>query len=236
MPTSNDHELSQSGAMDDLRGWRFCWLKITGYSRRFEATSRAFRSEGNRPAATTAEAKKLIAQSLPHVALIDFHLRGENSYQLIAQARDSGIPVIMLSGSLEFPMPISLEGIALLEKPASEAQILEHLRPIVENDEDSTWPKQSSAAACRSWVSRRDPTTQIDLLGRRIRTDLLLLARQPDLRTREGYSFQFSLSKERVRPVISGCGDRLERALLSRDTSPYHEQLVTKRRAHRPRF
>ena len=37
------------------------------------------------PAATTAEATKLMAERLPHVALVDFHLRGGDSSGLIAQ-------------------------------------------------------------------------------------------------------------------------------------------------------
>ena len=88
------------------------------------------------PAATTDDAKELIRCSLPHVALIDFHLRDENSYSLIAQLREVGIPVIMLSGSVEFAMPISLKGIVMLEKPVKEEQILEHLRPIAARQQE----------------------------------------------------------------------------------------------------
>jgi CheY-like chemotaxis protein len=83
------------------------------------------------PAATTAEATKLIAERLPHVALVDFHLRGEDSSGLIAQLREEGVPVIMLSGSFEFPAPVSPEGVTMVEKPISEAQILQHLKPIL---------------------------------------------------------------------------------------------------------
>ena len=82
------------------------------------------------PAATTAEAKEIIMAGRPDVALVDFHLRGENSCTLIAQLRHEGIPVIMLSGSIEFAMPIALKGVVMLEKPVKEEQILEHLRPI----------------------------------------------------------------------------------------------------------
>jgi CheY-like chemotaxis protein len=81
-------------------------------------------------AATTAEAREVIVRGRPDVALVDFHLRGENSYTLIAQLRQEGIPVIMLSGSIESPAPALLEGVVMLEKPVREEQILEHLRPI----------------------------------------------------------------------------------------------------------
>jgi len=69
----------------------------------------------------------------PRVALVDFHLRGENSYTLIAQLRQEGIPVIMLSGSVESSAPALLEGVMMLEKPVREEQMLEHLRPIAKS-------------------------------------------------------------------------------------------------------
>jgi CheY-like chemotaxis protein len=65
----------------------------------------------------------------PDVALVDFHLRGENSYDLIAQLRQEDIPVIMLS-VIESSAPALHEGVVMLEKPVTEEQMLEHLRPI----------------------------------------------------------------------------------------------------------
>jgi CheY-like chemotaxis protein len=83
------------------------------------------------PAATTAEAENLLAQHLPDVALLDFHLRGgERSDGLIAQLRQRGVPVILLTGSFECPAPSSLVGTTILEKPVSEARLLAHLRAI----------------------------------------------------------------------------------------------------------
>jgi DNA-binding response OmpR family regulator len=83
------------------------------------------------PAATTAEAKKLMSERLPQVALVDFHLRGEDSSRLIGQLRNEGVPVIILSGSFERPCPASLTGVTIVEKPISEAQILQYLKPIL---------------------------------------------------------------------------------------------------------
>ena len=51
----------------------------------------------NGPAVTVAEATTLLGQRLPQVALVDFHLRGGDSSTLIAQLRDQGMPVIILS-------------------------------------------------------------------------------------------------------------------------------------------
>jgi hypothetical protein len=41
------------------------------------------------------------------------------------------VPVIMLSGSFEFPPSPLLEGTTVLDKPVSEAQLLAHLSPLV---------------------------------------------------------------------------------------------------------
>ena len=83
------------------------------------------------PAATTTEARKLMNEHLPQVALVDFHLRGGDSSSLIAQLREEGVPVVMLSVSFERPAPASLEGVTMVEKPISEAQILQYLKPIL---------------------------------------------------------------------------------------------------------
>ena len=83
------------------------------------------------PAATTAEATKLMTERLPHVALVDFHLRGEDSSGLIARLREESVSVIMLPGSFGFPTPVSPEGVTMVEKPISEAQILQYLKPIL---------------------------------------------------------------------------------------------------------
>ncbi len=83
------------------------------------------------PAATIAEAEGLLAQNVPDVALLDFHLRGgEISDGLVALLRQRGVAVILLSGSFEFPAPLSLAGTTILEKPVSEAELLAHLGPI----------------------------------------------------------------------------------------------------------
>ena len=84
------------------------------------------------PAATTAEATILMIERPPHVALVDFHLRGGDSSGLVAHLRKEGVPVIMLSGSFELPAPASLEGVTMVEKPISETQILQYLKPILQ--------------------------------------------------------------------------------------------------------
>lgn len=83
------------------------------------------------PAATIAEAENLLAQKLPDVALLDFHLRGgERSDGLIERLCQLDVPVILLTGSIESPTSSSLIGATILEKPVSEAQLLAHLGAI----------------------------------------------------------------------------------------------------------
>jgi CheY-like chemotaxis protein len=128
---SHEHELSETEQPDDLRGLRV--LLVEDSPAVADALKQHLELLGATvagPAATTTEAKEVIMGGRPDVALVDFHLRGENSYTLIAQLRQEGIPVIMLSGSIESPAQALLEGVMMLEKPVREEQILEHLRPI----------------------------------------------------------------------------------------------------------
>ena len=128
---SHEHALSKTETPDDLQGLRILLVEDSpvvadALKQHLELLGATVAG----PAATTAEAKEIIMGDPPDAALVDFHLRGENSYTLIAQLRQEGIPVIMLSGSIESPLPASLEGVMMLEKPVGEEQILEHLRPI----------------------------------------------------------------------------------------------------------
>ena len=84
------------------------------------------------PAATTAEAERLLSEHAPDVALVDFHLRGgELSYSLIARLHEQGVPVILVSGSSESLSGLPVEAATILEKPVSEAQLLASLRPLL---------------------------------------------------------------------------------------------------------
>ena len=83
------------------------------------------------PAATTAEAERLLAQHLPDVALVDVHLRGgEQSDLLVTRLTEQNVAVIVLTGSPEVFPVLPAEG-TVLEKPVSEAALLAHLRPLI---------------------------------------------------------------------------------------------------------
>ena len=128
---SQEHELSETEQPDDLRGLRILLVEDSpvvadALKQHLELLGATVAG----PAATTAEAREVILRGRPDVALVDFHLRGENSYTFIAQLRQEDIPVIMLSGSIESSAPALHEGVMMLEKPVTEEQMLEHLRPI----------------------------------------------------------------------------------------------------------
>jgi len=133
MSSSNDCRPPEArGSDDDLRGLEI--LLVEDSQSVADALKQHLELLGaivTGPAATTAEATKLITERLPHVALVDFNLRGGDSSGLIAHLRKEGVPVIMLSGSFELPAPASLEGVTMVEKPISEAQILQYLKPIL---------------------------------------------------------------------------------------------------------
>ena len=82
------------------------------------------------PVATAADADRLCAERAPDVALVDFNLRGgELAHALIDRLHGRGIHVIVTSGYAA--PPVSLDKVAtVLQKPISEARLLESMRPV----------------------------------------------------------------------------------------------------------
>jgi len=54
-----------------------------------------------REAATVAEAEAALAAERPDVVLLDVHLGGEQTHNLLAQIRAAGIPVALVTGSVD---------------------------------------------------------------------------------------------------------------------------------------
>ena len=54
-----------------------------------------------REAATIAEAEAAIAAERPDVVLLDVHLGGERTTGLLARTREAGIPVALVTGSVD---------------------------------------------------------------------------------------------------------------------------------------
>jgi DNA-binding NtrC family response regulator len=83
------------------------------------------------PAATAAEAARLLSEHTPDVAIVDVSLRGgERADALIDRLYDQGVPIIVISGYAEIPEVLG-KAAAVLQKPVSEAQLLASLRPLI---------------------------------------------------------------------------------------------------------
>lgn len=92
---------------------------------------RSLDAEVDGPAATTADAERLIAERLPQIALVDINLRGgERAYALIDRLIGKGIHVIVTSGYSDLPnVPKNVVGI--LQKPLNEEQLFAILRSVI---------------------------------------------------------------------------------------------------------
>jgi DNA-binding NtrC family response regulator len=82
------------------------------------------------PAATTADAERLVCERAPAVALVDINLRdGEQSYCLINQLHDLGIRVVVISGYADVSPAVGKVA-AILQKPVREDVLLASIRPV----------------------------------------------------------------------------------------------------------
>ena len=82
------------------------------------------------PAATTAEARRLIAEHMPRVAVVDVNLKREMASGLIEELHDQGVSVVVVSG-YALP-PISADKAAAIpQKPFSGSELLAALRRVV---------------------------------------------------------------------------------------------------------
>ena len=81
------------------------------------------------PAATVADAERLVSERVPDVALVDVNLRdGELAYGLIDRLHDQGIRVVVTSGYADLPL-LQGKAVVILQKPLHEAQLIASLRP-----------------------------------------------------------------------------------------------------------
>jgi CheY-like chemotaxis protein len=79
------------------------------------------------PAATLAEAERLLAARTPNVAIVDINLKGEMAYGLIDLLADRGIRVVVISG-YAVPQVAQAKVAAVLQKPFSAKALLAVLR------------------------------------------------------------------------------------------------------------
>jgi DNA-binding response OmpR family regulator len=82
------------------------------------------------PAATTAEARRLMAERMPRVAVVDVNLKREMACSLIEELHDQGVSVVVVSG-YAVP-PVSADKVAaILQKPFSGSELLAALDRVV---------------------------------------------------------------------------------------------------------
>ena len=80
------------------------------------------------PAATTADALRLVSERRPDLALVDINLRdGEQSYGLISRLHDQGIRIVVISGYADVS-PAHGKVVAVLQKPMREDLLLASIR------------------------------------------------------------------------------------------------------------
>ncbi len=131
MISSSDSGEPGGGSSDDLKGLSVLLVEdswLVGMAMQDLLEMHGANVAG--PAATEAEAERLLAERTPDVAIVDFNLReGALADGLIDRLHAQGIRVVVISGYAT--VPVSAEKIAvLLQKPVSEAQLLSILRPI----------------------------------------------------------------------------------------------------------
>jgi DNA-binding NtrC family response regulator len=81
------------------------------------------------PAATSAEAERLISDPPQDAALVDFNLRGgERPHALVDRLHHLGVRVIIISGYAVVPVAPGKVA-AILQKPICQTKLLESLRP-----------------------------------------------------------------------------------------------------------
>ena len=131
MTLSNTHDPTGAESSDDLRGLEILLVEDSGIvGEAIKDLLELLGADVVGPAATTADAERLLSEHAPDAALVDFHLRGgEVSSGLIARLHEQGVPVIVISGSSESPSLLPVEAATILKKPFSEAPTPRELAP-----------------------------------------------------------------------------------------------------------
>jgi two-component system OmpR family response regulator len=80
-----------------------------------------------REAASVAEADAALAAERPDVVLLDVHLGGEQTHDLLARIREAGIPVALVTGSVDIDDYRSSAD-AVLGKPFDPRTLVETAR------------------------------------------------------------------------------------------------------------
>jgi DNA-binding response OmpR family regulator len=82
------------------------------------------------PAATTADARRLLLSESPTIAVVDINLKRETACGLVDELYDRGVAVVVVSGYAEPPVPPS-KVVAFLQKPFNANELLSALHTAV---------------------------------------------------------------------------------------------------------
>jgi DNA-binding NtrC family response regulator len=132
MTSSSVRKPPEVGSSDDLKGAAILLVEDSWHvGQAMKKLLRLMGADVAGPAATTAEAERLLSECSPDIAIVDISLRGgEQAYSLIDSLHEHGVRVIVISGYAELPMA-SKKAVAVLQKPVSEAELLATLRPLI---------------------------------------------------------------------------------------------------------
>jgi DNA-binding NtrC family response regulator len=129
MPSSDSLEPDETQPFD-LSG--LCVLVVEDSWNVAAALKRLLQSRGADvigPAATAADANRMVSERRPDVAIVDINLRrGERSYGLIDRLYDQGIRVVVMTGYADAALPQGKAAV-ILHKPIRADVLLANLRP-----------------------------------------------------------------------------------------------------------
>ena len=129
MPSSDSHEPPETQS-SDLSG--LCVLVVDDswhVSSGLKMLLESWGADVIGPAATTADAERMVSERRPDVAIVDINLRGgERSYGLIDRLYDQGIRVVVITGYADAALPQGKAAV-ILRKPIREDVLLANLRP-----------------------------------------------------------------------------------------------------------
>ena len=128
---SSAHEPSASGS-SDLKGARILLVEDSWHvGNAIKRLLRTLGADVAGPAATIADAERLVAERIPDVAIVDINLRdGERANHLIDRLHEQRIPVVVITGYTEVALPPGKVE-AILQKPVSVEKFLAILCPII---------------------------------------------------------------------------------------------------------
>ena len=130
MRSSNDNE-PHNGGVAGLRGLRVLVVEDTWLvAKELQSVLEGIGMVVTGPAASLADADRLVAEETPHLAVVDLKLKHEMTFGLIDRMHDRGVPVVVVSGYSAFQSPTEKVA-AILQKPFSGAQLLATLHQVM---------------------------------------------------------------------------------------------------------